>query len=36
MFEHVPSQLALSEAATAEAEPVLAIAVGLAIEGRES
>ena len=36
VFEHVPSQLALSEAATAEAEPVLAIAVGLAIEGRES
>ncbi|HYJ62096.1 MAG TPA: type IV pilus assembly protein PilM [Actinomycetota bacterium] len=36
VFEHVPSQLALSEAATAEAEPVLAIAVGLAIEGREA
>ena len=36
VFEHVPSQLALSDAATAEAEPVLAIAVGLAIEGREA
>ena len=36
VFEHVPSQLALSEAATAEAEPVLAIAVGLAIEGRDA
>lgn len=36
VFDRVPSQLALSEIATAEAEPVLAVAVGLAIEGRES
>jgi type IV pilus assembly protein PilM len=36
VFQRVPSQLALSEAATAEAEPVLAVAVGLAIEGREA
>jgi type IV pilus assembly protein PilM len=35
VFQRVPSQLALSDAATEEAEPVLAIAVGLAIEGRE-
>ena len=35
VFQRVPSQLALSEAATAEAEPVLAVAVGLAIPGRE-
>jgi type IV pilus assembly protein PilM len=36
VFQRVPSQLALSEAATAEAEPVLAVAVGLAIEGRRA
>ena len=35
VFSRVPSQLVLSEAATAEAEPVLATAVGLAIRGGE-
>jgi type IV pilus assembly protein PilM len=34
VFEHVRSQLPLSAEATADAEPVLAIAVGLAIPGR--
>lgn len=36
VFDRVPSQLALSEAAAIEAEPVLAVAVGLAIEGRDA
>ncbi len=35
VFSRAPSQLMLSEAATAEAEPVLATAVGLAIPGGE-
>lgn len=34
VFERIPSQLALSEEALAEAEPVLAVAAGLAIAGR--
>lgn len=34
VFQHVRSQLSLSEEALAEAEPVLAVAVGLAIPGR--
>jgi type IV pilus assembly protein PilM len=34
VFEHVPSLLSLSEEALADAEPVLAVAVGLAIPGR--
>jgi type IV pilus assembly protein PilM len=36
VFTHTPSQLMLSEAATAEAEPVLATAVGLAIPGGDT
>lgn len=36
VFEHVPSQLGLSDDAQAEAERVLATAVGLAIVGRDS
>ena len=35
VFAHAPSQLELSEVATAEAEPVLATAVGLAISGED-
>jgi type IV pilus assembly protein PilM len=35
VFEHVTSQLSLSEEAVAEAEPVLTVAVGLAIPGRK-
>jgi type IV pilus assembly protein PilM len=35
VFEHVRSQLSLSEDAIAEAEPVLTVAVGLAIPGRK-
>ena len=35
LFEHVRSQLSLSEDAIAEAEPVLTVAVGLAIPGRK-
>lgn len=35
VFEHVPSQLALSEAALQDAEPVLATAIGLAIPGSD-
>ena len=35
VFEHVQSQLSLSEEAIAEAEPVLTVAVGLAIPGRK-
>ncbi len=35
VFEQVTSQLQLSPEATADAEPVLAVAVGLAIPGRE-
>jgi type IV pilus assembly protein PilM len=34
VFQHVTSQLSLSEDALADAEPVLAVAVGLAIPGR--
>ncbi len=34
VFQHTRSQLSLSEEALAEAEPVLAVAVGLAIPGR--
>ena len=34
VFQHARSQLSLSEEALAEAEPVLAVAVGLAIPGR--
>lgn len=34
VFEHVRSELPLSAEATADAEPVLAVAVGLAIPGR--
>ena len=34
VFEQVPSQLSLSEAALQDAEPVLATAIGLAIPGR--
>ena len=33
VFSHVPSQLSLSPEATADAEPVLAVAIGLAIPG---
>jgi type IV pilus assembly protein PilM len=33
VFSHVPSQLSLSPDATADAEPVLAVAIGLAIPG---
>ena len=36
VFQHARSQLSLSEEALAEAEPVLAVAVGLAIPGRNS
>jgi type IV pilus assembly protein PilM len=36
VFQRIPSQLALSEEALAEAEPVLAVAAGLAIAGRTS
>ncbi len=36
VFQHARSQLSLSEEALAEAEPVLAVAVGLAIPGREA
>ena len=36
VFEHVGHNLALSEEALAEAEPLLAVAVGLAIPGRTS
>jgi type IV pilus assembly protein PilM len=35
VFEHVQSQLSLSPEAVAEAEPVLTVAVGLAIPGRK-
>jgi hypothetical protein len=35
VFQHVPSELSLSEEAAADAEPVLAVAVGLAIPGVE-
>ena len=35
VFSQVPSQLSLSQEATADAEPVLAVAVGLAIPGRD-
>jgi type IV pilus assembly protein PilM len=35
VFEHVNSQLSLSAEAVAEAEPVLTVAVGLAIPGRK-
>jgi type IV pilus assembly protein PilM len=35
VFEHVQSQLSLSDEAIAEAEPVLTVAVGLAIPGRK-
>ncbi|MEZ0236377.1 MAG: type IV pilus assembly protein PilM [Actinomycetota bacterium] len=35
VFQHARSQLSLSDEALAEAEPVLAVAVGLAIPGRE-
>ena len=34
VFEHIKSQLPLSAEATADAEPVLAVAVGLAIPGK--
>jgi type IV pilus assembly protein PilM len=34
VFQRIPSQLALSDEALAEAEPVLAVAAGLAIAGR--
>jgi type IV pilus assembly protein PilM len=36
VFQHARSQLSLSEEALAEAEPVLAVAVGLAIPGRDT
>ena len=36
VFQHVPSQLSLSAEAAADAEPVLAVAVGLAIPGVET
>ena len=36
VFQRIPSQLALSDEALAEAEPVLAVAAGLAISGRTS
>jgi type IV pilus assembly protein PilM len=36
VFEHARSQLSLSDEALAEAEPVLAVAVGLAIPGRNA
>jgi type IV pilus assembly protein PilM len=36
VFSRVPSKLDLSEAATADAEPVLAVALGLAIPGSDS
>ena len=36
VFEHVRSQLSLSEDVVAEAEPVLTVAVGLAIPGRNA
>ena len=36
VFLHARSQLSLSEEALAEAEPVLAVAVGLAIPGRNA
>ena len=36
MFEHVRHNLPLSDEALAEAEPLLAVAVGLAIPGRLS
>jgi len=36
VFQRIPSQLALSDEALAEAEPVLAVAAGLAIAGRTS
>ncbi|HEX6130088.1 MAG TPA: type IV pilus assembly protein PilM [Actinomycetota bacterium] len=36
VFQHVASQLSLSEEASTDAEPVLAVAVGLAIPGRET
>jgi type IV pilus assembly protein PilM len=35
VFSHVPSQLSLTEDVAADAEPVLAVAIGLAIPGRE-
>jgi type IV pilus assembly protein PilM len=35
VFEHIPSQLSLSEAALQDAEPVLATAIGLAIPGSD-
>jgi hypothetical protein len=35
VFEHVGSQLHMSPEAQADAEPGLAVAVGLAIPGRE-
>ncbi len=35
VFQHARSQLSLSDEALAEAEPVLAVAVGLAIPGRD-
>jgi type IV pilus assembly protein PilM len=34
VFQHVPSKLPLSDAQVADAEPLLAVAVGLAIPGR--
>jgi type IV pilus assembly protein PilM len=34
VFQHVPSRLPLSDAQVADAEPLLAVAVGLAIPGR--
>ena len=36
VFERVVSKLALSEDALAEAEPVLAVAIGLALPGRSA
>jgi hypothetical protein len=33
-LSHIQSELGLSEEATAEAEPVLTVAIGLAIPGR--
>ncbi|MGZ8566036.1 MAG: type IV pilus assembly protein PilM [Actinomycetota bacterium] len=36
VFQHVPSQLSLSPEASADAEPVLAVAIGLAIPGAAS
>jgi type IV pilus assembly protein PilM len=35
VFSHVPSELSLSPEATADAEPVLAVAIGLALPGGE-